>query len=207
MRVLIAMAGAGGLAAAALALVRRPSQGPLLYVLLFLQFAAAAFYDPARKALLPLTVRGEDLHLATTIDSFAWSLTGALGATAGGVLASRLGNTACFLVDAATYAAAAACALQSPKPWGTLGRRPGSCTRHAAAWGRGAVEREGARWSWQLAARRRRWWCLRRPQALLGGMPGCRPAAAVGCSTTSGGSQGRARAASVAAAAALGPPL
>ena len=115
------MAGAGGLAAAALALVRRPSQGPLLYVLLFLQFAAAAFYDPARKALLPLTVRGEDLHLATTIDSFAWSLTGALGATAGGVLASRLGNTACFLVDAATYAAAAACALQLPRALGDPG--------------------------------------------------------------------------------------
>lgn len=52
----------------------------------------------ARKALVPVLVPVADLHLATTIDSFAWSITGAVGASAGGVLASRLGVSACFMV-------------------------------------------------------------------------------------------------------------
>jgi hypothetical protein len=157
---------------AALALVRRPEQAWLLYVLLAAQFTGIAFYDPvrrgaaslvgtccavlccavlccavlccavlccavlccatpccavlllcyalmaplwlplppalapthphphpqARHALIPLTVPKRELSLATTIDSFAWSLTGAVGASVGGVIASRLGNSACFLL-------------------------------------------------------------------------------------------------------------
>ena len=83
---------------ASLAFVRRPSQVPLLYALLTLQFAGVAFYDPARKALVPVLVPARDLHLATTIDSFAWSITGALGASVGGVVASRFGIPACFLM-------------------------------------------------------------------------------------------------------------
>lgn len=113
-RILTAMALAAGLAAAGLAAVHRPSQAGLLYGLLALQFTCTAFYDPARKAMLPVVVPEADLHLATTIDSFAWSLTGAVGATLGGVAASRLGNRTCFLFDAATYAIAAWCAARVP---------------------------------------------------------------------------------------------
>ena len=57
----------------------------LLYVLLFLQFGANAFYDPARRALVPRVVPAERLPLATTLDSFAWSLMGAIGASLGGM--------------------------------------------------------------------------------------------------------------------------
>lgn len=81
----------------------------LLYTLLFLEFSASAFYDPARRALTPSLVPRNLLHLATTIDSFAWSLTGALGASLGGLAASKLSVNACFLLDAATYLVAAAC--------------------------------------------------------------------------------------------------
>ena len=83
---------------AALALVRRPAQVPLLYTLLALQFGLVSFYDPARKAIVPVLVPPEHLHLATTLDTFAWSLTGAVGAAVGGALASRLGPAACFLL-------------------------------------------------------------------------------------------------------------
>ncbi len=52
-------------------------------------FGANAFYDPARRALVPRVVPAERLPLATTLDSFAWSLMGAIGASLGG-LAVRL---------------------------------------------------------------------------------------------------------------------
>lgn len=95
---LVAAALIDALMVGLMALVRQPSQVGLLYVLLALQFSAAAFYDPARTALVPVLVPASDLHLATTIDSFAWSVTGAVGASIGGVVASRLGKQACFLL-------------------------------------------------------------------------------------------------------------
>lgn len=55
-----------------------------LYVLLFMQFSANSFYDPARRAITPTIVSSDKLPLATTIDSFAWSLVGAVGASLGG---------------------------------------------------------------------------------------------------------------------------
>ena len=84
----------------------------LLYVLAFLQFTMSAFYEPAKRALTPLLVAPEDLHLATTLDSFAWSLMGAVGASLGGWFASRFGTAACFGLDACSYLVAALCAVQ-----------------------------------------------------------------------------------------------
>jgi hypothetical protein len=55
-----------------------------LYVLLFLQFSANSFYDPARRAITPTIVSKQQLPLAATLDSFAWSLVGAFGASIGG---------------------------------------------------------------------------------------------------------------------------
>ena len=54
-------------------------------MLLFLQFSANSFYDPARRALLPAVVPVDKLPLATTLDSLAWSLCGAFGASLGGL--------------------------------------------------------------------------------------------------------------------------
>ena len=52
----------------------------------------------------------QDLHLATTLDTLAWSVTLAFGASLGGAAVSKLGTTACFLIDSATYVVAALCA-------------------------------------------------------------------------------------------------
>ena len=71
-----------------------------------------AFYDPARRALTPNLVPRHRLHLATTLDSFAWSLTGAVGSSLGGLAASKFGVQACFYIDAATYLFSAACAFR-----------------------------------------------------------------------------------------------
>ncbi len=63
-----------------------------------MQFSCVSFYEPARKALLPTLVPARQLHLATTIDSFAWSVTGAVGASIGG-LVSRLGQDLSYQLE------------------------------------------------------------------------------------------------------------
>lgn len=82
-----------------------------MYVLLFLQFASSTFYDPARRALEPMLVPKKQLHLATTLDTFAWSVTVALGSSLGGAVVSKLGTTMCFLLDSCTFVCAATCVL------------------------------------------------------------------------------------------------
>ncbi len=67
-----------------------------MYVLLFLQFTSSTFYDPARRALEPKLVPKKQLHLATTLDTFAWSVTVAVGSSLGGAVVSKLGTTMCF---------------------------------------------------------------------------------------------------------------
>lgn len=101
----------------------------LLYVLVFLQFSIETFYEPARKvcghthpthtththtpqAIVPVIVPKADLALATTLDTFCWSITGAVGAAVGGYATSWLGTTACFWLDALTYLVAGAFASQ-----------------------------------------------------------------------------------------------
>lgn len=81
-----------------LATVRRPEHMTRMCVLLLLQFTSWAFYSPARAALLPVVVRPSDLPAATLLDSFSWSLTGAIASSLGGVVASKLGIQACFLL-------------------------------------------------------------------------------------------------------------
>lgn len=71
-----------------------------------------AFYDPARRALTPNLIPRHKLHLATTLDSFAWSVTGAVGSSLGGLAASQFGIQACFYIDAGTYLFSAACAFR-----------------------------------------------------------------------------------------------
>jgi hypothetical protein len=99
---------------AALVLVKNPSQTPLLFALLTAQFTAIALQDPARRAILPVLVPESELHLATTLETFSWSLTGAVGAAVGGGIASKLGNSACFLIDAFTYLLASWFAFRVP---------------------------------------------------------------------------------------------
>jgi predicted MFS family arabinose efflux permease len=98
--------------------IREPNQIGMLFALLSAQFAAIALQDPAKKAIVPVLVPEAQLHLATTLETFSWSLTGAVGAAVGGYIASKLGNSACFLIDGATYVIAAFYASKIPRSLG-----------------------------------------------------------------------------------------
>ena len=82
-----------------------------MYLLLFLQFSSSTFYDPARRALEPTIIHRKQLHLGTTMDTFAWSVTVAIGSSLGGAVVSKLGTTMCFVLDSLTYIVASACVI------------------------------------------------------------------------------------------------
>ncbi|KAL6773868.1 hypothetical protein ACKKBG_A22825 [Auxenochlorella protothecoides x Auxenochlorella symbiontica] len=112
----------------ALVTVTSREHTPRLYALLSLQFTCVAFYTPARTALMPVLVAPRDLPAASTMDTFAWSLTGAVASSLGGVVTSKLGVRAAFLLDAVTYLVSAVCAAQVPRALGVPGA-PAASTR------------------------------------------------------------------------------
>ncbi|MCS7078550.1 MAG: MFS transporter [Chloracidobacterium sp.] len=86
-------------------LIDRPERLWLIYVLSALQFSLAAFFEPARQALIPSVARPEELITANQLTSITWSFTLGLGGFLGGVVADALGLTAAFLIDAASFLA------------------------------------------------------------------------------------------------------
>lgn len=52
----------------------------------------------ACRAVLPATVPACQLHLATTMDTLSWSLTGLVGAALSGYVAALFGSATCFLL-------------------------------------------------------------------------------------------------------------
>eukprot|EP01025_Chloroclados_australasicus_P065942 TRINITY_DN9010_c1_g1_i2.p1 TRINITY_DN9010_c1_g1~~TRINITY_DN9010_c1_g1_i2.p1 ORF type:complete len:496 (-),score=10.81 TRINITY_DN9010_c1_g1_i2:311-1798(-) len=83
--------------------VNQSAQLPLLYIIILLQFSSQSFYEPSRRAIQPIIVDKQDLDIATTLDTFSWSIMGAVGASVGGYLTSILGTSMCFLIDALSY--------------------------------------------------------------------------------------------------------
>ena len=65
----------------------------LVYVLTALQFTLSAVFEPGRNALLPALLPKEGLVLANTLGSVTWSTMLAVGAIAGGIVASQLGTS------------------------------------------------------------------------------------------------------------------
>lgn len=60
-------------------------------MLVFLEASVDAFYEPARKALLPSLVPRAQLPLAATIDSTVWSVVTTFATGLGGAIATTLG--------------------------------------------------------------------------------------------------------------------
>jgi len=83
----------------------------ILFVLAFLEYVAAAFYDPARRSLLPRIVRPEDMGLASIIDGMTWSSMMAFGSAIGGLITAAVGIHACFLIDSLCYVVATMLAM------------------------------------------------------------------------------------------------
>ncbi len=91
-----------------LLLVDGPADTWLLYTAVAGKFAMAAFFEPARSAILPRICARDELPAANAISGATWSAMLALGAAVGGLVAGTLGVTAAFLLDSASFVLSAA---------------------------------------------------------------------------------------------------
>ena len=83
--------------------INRADQLWLVYVLAGLQYSLAAFFEPARQALLPTLAQGEELLSATSLMGVTWSLMLAIGGALGGVISGLWGPAATFVVDSSSF--------------------------------------------------------------------------------------------------------
>ena len=104
---LAACSVAAGGCSALMCACRAPAALPLLYVLLALQAAAVALYDPLRKSLLPHLVHPNELQEAATLDGLAFCIVLSIAAALGGFAVAAWGTEACLALDALSFLASA----------------------------------------------------------------------------------------------------
>jgi len=80
----------------------------LVWPLLFAETVMAAFFEPARNAVIPNITAEGDLMVANTLSSTTWSFNLAIGATLGGLVAALAGRDAVFVLNALSFLASAA---------------------------------------------------------------------------------------------------
>jgi MFS family permease len=87
----------------AMLLVRSRSTVWLVYPLLLAETIMAAFFEPARSAVIPnIAARGEVL-IANTLSSATWSMNLLIGASVGGLVAAFFGRNAVFILNALSF--------------------------------------------------------------------------------------------------------
>src|SRR5947209_12951763 len=91
----------------AMLLVRSQSMVWLVYPLLVAETIMAAFFEPARNAVIPAITAKDDVLLANTLSSATWSVNLPIGASVRGVVADLLGRDAVFLLNAISFLASA----------------------------------------------------------------------------------------------------
>ena len=92
----------------AMLFVRSRSMVWLVYPLLLAETIMAAFFEPARSAVIPnIAARGEVL-IANTLSSATWSVNLLIGASVGGVVAAFFGRDAVFILNAISFLVSAA---------------------------------------------------------------------------------------------------
>jgi predicted MFS family arabinose efflux permease len=97
----------------------------MVYPLLTAETLLAAFFEPARNAVLPNIVAREDVVVANTLASTTWSVNLMLGATLGGLVAAFFGRDTVFLLNALSFVASAALiwGMRFAEPHAEGGRR------------------------------------------------------------------------------------
>ena len=91
----------------AMLLVRSRAMVWLVYPLLLAETVMAAFFEPARNAVIPnIAAKGEVL-IANTLSSATWSVNLLIGASVGGVVAAFFGRDAVFVLNALSFLASA----------------------------------------------------------------------------------------------------
>ena len=83
--------------------IRTVEQIPLLYLLLAMEIATAAFFESGRNAALPSVVEREDIPTANALSSTTWATTVTAGAALGGVAVSFLGRDTAFVVNSLSF--------------------------------------------------------------------------------------------------------
>ena len=91
----------------AMPLVRSRSTVWMVYPLLLLETLMAAFFEPARSAVIPNITPREDVILANTLSSATWSVNLFIGASLGGVVAALFGRDVVFVLNALSFLASA----------------------------------------------------------------------------------------------------
>jgi hypothetical protein len=91
----------------AMLLVRSPAMVWLVYPLLLAETTMAAFFEPARSAVIPNITAPEEVLVANTLSSATWSVNLLIGASVGGVVAAFLGRDAAFVLNAISFLASA----------------------------------------------------------------------------------------------------
>lgn len=84
-------------------LVRSRSLVWLVYPLLLLETTMAAFFEPARSAVIPNISDEGDVLVANTMSSATWSVNLMLGASLGGVVAAYFGRDVVFVLNALSF--------------------------------------------------------------------------------------------------------
>src|SRR2546430_176239 len=87
----------------AMLLVRSRSMVWLVYPLLLAETIMAAFFEPARSAVIPNIAKRGEVLVANTLSSAAWSVNLLVGASVGGVVAAFFGRNAVFIVNALSF--------------------------------------------------------------------------------------------------------
>jgi MFS family permease len=84
-------------------LVRSRSMVWLVYPLLVAETTMAAFFEPARSAVIPNISEAGEVLVANTLSSATWSVNLLIGASVGGVVAAFLGRDAAFVLNALSF--------------------------------------------------------------------------------------------------------
>jgi MFS family permease len=87
----------------AMLLVRSRSMVWLVYPLLVAETTMAAFFEPARSAVIPNISEAGEVLVANTLSSATWSVNLLIGASLGGVVAAFLGRDAAFILNALSF--------------------------------------------------------------------------------------------------------
>src|SRR5438270_4718373 len=87
----------------AMLLVRSRSMVWLIYPLLLAETTMAAFFEPARSAVIPNIAAESEVLVANTLSSATWSVNLLIGASVGGVVAAFFGLDTVFILNALSF--------------------------------------------------------------------------------------------------------
>ncbi len=102
----------------AMLFVRSRSMVWLVYPLLLAETSMAAFFEPARSAVIPNIAAEGEVLVANTLSSATWSVNLLIGAAVGGVVAAFFGRDTVFILNALSFLTSAVliAGMQFPEP-------------------------------------------------------------------------------------------